>query len=497
MNITTRERLAWLLACVMLAGLALRLNGSFAARDDDYNFVRTLIDVHRQVSRNYVDAVDEDKLRQGAIDGMLAQLDPYTNYIPPAKAEAFNQQMGGQIKGIGVELQADDDGNIKVVIPIDGSPAQKAGVLAGDVIVRVNGQDVKGQKIDEVRERILKGPPDVALRVRRDGQEIDLPPMTRAKIDVPSVRGFRRMPDGRWDWYLSRDQKVAYVRVSQFTSQTPIDLTNALNPLVADGMRGLVLDLRFNPGGLLPEAAQVCDLFLKEGVIVSTRGRNQPEQVYRAEADGTLPDFPMVVLVNEDSASASEIVAGALQDNKRATVVGERSFGKGSVQTIVDLGPRQGELKITVAHYYLPSGRLVHKKEGATEWGVEPTIKVPMTTDQKRRMAQAMAEGYSTLNKPVTRAATRPTANGTTLPTTAPSATTNPSAPTTGPAATATTTPTVETLADLDPQLDAALKEIASKLASASAAPPTQPATAPAVVKPPPPAEPGTKPVTK
>lgn len=468
MTPTSRERLAWLTACVMLAVLALQYNGTFGHREDDYNFVRTLLDVHRQVARNYAEPVDEDALRQGAIDGMLAKLDPYTVYVPPAKAEEFNQLMGGQIKGIGVELAVDDDGNIKVVTPIEDSPAARAGILPGDLIVRVNGEEIRGMKIEQVREKILKSPSDVvSIRIRRDGRDIDLPPITRAVVPVPTVRGFRRTATGEWDWYVRKDPKIAYIRVSQFTDNTVPRLQQELTRLLADGMQGLVLDLRWNPGGLLPEATKLVDLFLDSGVIVSTRGRNQPEKIYRAEGPGTLPDFPLTVLVNDDSASASEIVAGALQDNKRAIVVGERTFGKGSVQTVYDLGPRQGELKMTIAYYYLPSGRLVHKKPNATEWGVEPNIKVPTTPDQDRKLAQAQLDGYAGLTRPASRPA---------LPTTLPA--TLPATPTTLPNAVPTTTPTTsptttspttrptgpETLGELDPQLDAAVGAVIGQI---------------------------------
>lgn len=458
MNPLTRERLAWLLASAMLAVLAFQLNGTVAHRDDDYAFVRTLIDVHRQVTRNYAEPVDQEKLRQGAIDGLLNGLDPYSNYVPPAKQEEFDRHLEGTFKGIGVELSPADDGNVRVISPIEGSPAFHAGVLAGDMILTINGTDVKGKKVDDVKALIAGGPLQVKMRVRHEaGEEVDLPPMTRQEIVLPTVKGYARKPGpaGEWDWYVRKGPKVAYLRLVQFTPDTFDKAKAVLEGLLADGMQGLVLDLRFNPGGRLEQAEKIVDLFVEEGVIVTTRGRNRPEVVAKATAEGTLPNFPMAVLVNEHSASASEVVAGALQDLRRAVVVGERSFGKGSVQEVIPLDDRGGELKLTVAYYYLPSGRLVHKKPGAADWGVEPQIKVEMSPDQERELVIAQSEAER-----IGRSATRPSTRSTTR-------------PTTGPALGPMTRPANESP---DPQLDAAVAAVTAQLL-ATPTPATRPAT--------------------
>lgn len=374
-----RERLAWTISVALIAMLAFQLPGSLAQRDDDYSFVRTLVDIHRQVTANYVDVVDETRLREAAIEGMLGQLDPFTMYVPPQKQEEFDRMLEGSFKGVGIELGRLENGSIEVVTPIEGSPAFRAGVMAGDIILKVNGEEVVGQAINDVIDKI-KGPlgSQVKLTVRHaTGAEAELS-MTREEIVVPSIKGFERKVDSNWDYYISKDPKVGYIRMTQFTSDVADKLREAIVGLQNDGMRGLILDLRFNPGGRLEEAVQVVDMFISKGTIVSTRGRSRPENSRSATEAGTLPHFPMVVLVNEHSASASEIVAGSLQDNKRALVIGDRTYGKGSVQEVIPLDSKGGELKLTVAYYYLPGGKLVHRKKDATEWGVEPQITVKL-----------------------------------------------------------------------------------------------------------------------
>jgi carboxyl-terminal processing protease len=457
-----RERVAWIISVVLISLLAFQFQGTFAHRDDDYAFVRALVDINRQVSAHYVDPVDDEKLRQGAIDGMLEQLDPFSVYVPPKKQEEFDRMLEGTFKGVGIQLDQEEDGDIRVVSPIDGSPAFKAGVLAGDIILKVNGTDVKGMKLKDVIAMIAAGPMEVRMRVRHEtGEEVDLPPMTRQEIVLPTVKGYRRKPDSSWDYWAADDPKIAYVRITQFTPETHDKLRPVLEGLLKDGMKGLILDLRFNPGGRLDQAEKVVDLFLTEGVIVVTKGRNRPEDIARATAADTLPDFPMVVLVNEHSASASEIVAGSLMDNQRALVLGARTYGKGSVQEVIPLDGRTGgELKLTVAYYYLPSGRLVHKKKDATDWGVEPQITIPMDPAAQKRLVQAQADADII---------------GRTPPRTMP--TTNP----------ATTQPTTRPAGPVDPQLDAAVSTLighivlrgkgqAVKLAPPTTAPATRPA---------------------
>jgi carboxyl-terminal processing protease len=448
-----REKFAWIVSVILIAMLAFQLPGSFARRDDDYSFVRTLIDIHRQVSTNYVDPVDEDKLEQGAIDGMLGTLDPFTVYVPPAKQDDFDRLLEGSFKGVGIQLDQDPNGDIEVVTPIDDSPAFKAGVLAGDKILKVNGEDLRNVRLDDVIKRIT-GPigSEVSLTLQHpDGQIVELK-MTRQEIVVPTVKGYQRKADNSWDFYVVKDPKIAYIRITQFTSDTFDKLKPTLDTLLADGMKGLILDLRFNPGGRLDQAKDVVNLFVRDGVIVTTRGRNRAEEISRAEPDKALPDFPMAVLVNEHSASASEIVAGSLMDNKRALVIGTRTYGKGSVQELIPL-EGGGELKLTVAYYYLPSGRLVHRKKDAKDWGVEPQVVVPMDEDSEKLVLEDHYE-QELFHKPLSMQTTRPTPDDT-----------QPAVPTTQP---------------VDPQLEAAVSTMIGHIILQGAHPPDQASTIPA-----------------
>lgn len=393
-----RERLAWTVSILLIALLAFQLPGSLAQRDDEYAFVRTLVDIHRRVQNNYVEDVDDAKLRSGAIDGMLNELDPFSVYVPPARQEDFDLMLEGSFKGVGIQLDQTADGRVEVVTPIDGSPAFKAGVLAGDIILKVNGDSTEGLRIPDVIKKI-SGPmgSEVKLTVKHvTGEELELK-MQRTEVVVPPVKGFQRRQDNSWDYFVCDDPKVAYIRITQFTSDSYEEFRQAVTKAMSDGMRGLILDLRFDPGGRLDQAIQMVDLLVDKGIILSTRGQHRPESVVRATEAGTLPKFPMIVLVNDHSASASEIVAGSLKDNKRALIIGQRTYGKGSVQEVIPLdggssGNNGGELKLTVAYYYLPSGRLVHKKKDSTEWGVEPQIPVPVD-------AQTEAKIYVELNE--------------------------------------------------------------------------------------------------
>jgi carboxyl-terminal processing protease len=383
-----RERSAWLLSLLLLAVAAFR-SPTAAQRDSDYRFVRTLVDINRQVAANYVDPVDQNTLEKGAIDGMLNQLDPFTIYVPPARREEFDRMLEGTFKGVGVQLNQLPSGVWEVLTPIDGSPAFRAGVLAGDAIVKVNGESIDNLRLEDVIKKIAGEPgTSVTLTVRHlTGETVDLT-MKREDIAVPTVKGYRRNPNNGWDYYVAANPKIAYLRITQFTPTTFDNVKTALTELLNDGMKGLILDLRWNPGGQLDQAVQVVDLFLDKGTIVVTKGRNRPEVVNTAVETGTLPWFPLIVLVNEGSASAAEIVAGSLMDNKRAAVVGQRTYGKGSVQELIPLDGNSGELKLTVAYYYLPSGRLVHRKKNATDWGVEPQVIVPMDEETQRKVVE-------------------------------------------------------------------------------------------------------------
>jgi carboxyl-terminal processing protease len=380
-----KERLAWLVSIILMAILAFQLPGTLGQRDDEYTWMRTLVEVHRQVIENYVDPVDDSLLKEKAIDGMLDALDdPYTVYVPPDHEAEFDKELGGTFSGVGISLH-EVAGKMIVSSPIEGGPADKAGIDAGDIIVKVDGKPIAGLPIDEVVKRV-SGPlgSPVTLTMDRDGKLIDFT-LHRQQIVLPTVKGFDRNRNDSWNYFVSQNPKIAYVRITQFDEITFDELKSVLmGPdgnagLLAAGMQGLILDLRFNPGGQLQQAIKVVNLFIKDGVIVTTRGRNSPEEIDRANPQATtLPYFPMIVLVNDRSASAAEIVSGSLKDNHRALVIGQRTFGKGSVQRVIQLGSDDGTLKITVAHWYLPSGRLVSRKKDSKDWGVDPQIIVPV-----------------------------------------------------------------------------------------------------------------------
>jgi carboxyl-terminal processing protease len=421
-----RERAAWLISIVLLCILTFQLPGSIAQRDDDYAWVRTLVQVHRLVANNWVESVDDVKLKEKAVEGMLSDLDPYTIYIPPEHQEDFDHLIDGKLNGVGITLDM-QDGKVVVVTPLEGSPADRAGISAGDIITKVNHEPIAGWNIDDVVKHVTgaAGTP-VTLTIHRDTRDIDFT-MIREEILLPTVLGYDRNKDDSWNYWVSKNPKIAYVRITQFDEKTADDLTSVLagdppspdSPgkpgLLADGMQGLILDLRFNPGGRLDQAIRVVNLFVQKGsIIVTTRGRNRPEQITYAK-DGALPWFPMIVLINEHSASASEIVSGSLKDNHRAEIVGARSYGKGSVQEVIPLDDNSGELKLTVAYYYLPSGRLVHRKKDATDWGVEPQIIVPVDDAGQHDIREQMLMRDTIRRLPTTASAT-----ATTKPTTQP-----------------------------------------------------------------------------
>ena len=249
--------------------------------------------------------------------------------------------------------------------------------MAGDLILDIDGMSTEGLTIDKAVDA-LQGQPGTPVKLNvlhEDAEKAEVLTVTRAIIEVPSVMGDRRKPNDEWDFMLDKDKKIGYIRITNFIQDTTDHVKDALDELKKDGMKGLVLDLRDDPGGLLSAAVEISDLFVEEGKIVSTRGRNTAEKTFEAHKEGTFTGFPMVVLVNHNSASASEILAACLQDHDRAVVVGERSFGKGSVQNILDLEDGNSVLKLTVATYWRPSGKNIHRFKNAKdtdEWGVSP-----------------------------------------------------------------------------------------------------------------------------
>lgn len=377
----------------LLMVIIVQLAAAAGDRFDALAWFDPIQDVLLEVRKNYVDELDDTKykdLQRAAIDGMLKELgDPYTNYIPTQEQGDFDKNVRGRYVGIGASVEM-RDGWLTIVSPMAGSPAIQAGIRAGDQVRAIDGETTRDEPIDESINRLMGTPnTEVIVTVHREGApegETEDVVVTRGQIQVSTVEGVHRVGED-WDYWLDPNQKLAYIRIRQFTETTSFDLYQAAMGLVKQGLSGLVLDLRFNPGGSLQAAIEISDMLISEGVIVSVKGR-EVDRSYSAHADGTLPDFPIVVLINSQSASASEIVSGALQDDHRAIVLGTRSFGKGLVQDVRTLHSGAGQLKITTAAYYLPSGRNLHKWPDSKTWGVDPDpgFFVPMTNDEYRAM---------------------------------------------------------------------------------------------------------------
>jgi carboxyl-terminal processing protease len=347
-------------------------------KDEMMELYGLFVDAVEQVEMNYVRPVNRKELLESALRGMLQDLDPHSQYISESDWRSFRKQIEGRYGGIGIQVDFDHDTQrLKVIAPMVGTPAYNAGVLPNDLILEIDGTSTEGMGPDKAVE-ILTGRvgTPVKLQVKHEKDDkLETLTMTRAVIDVPSILGDHRKADDSWDFMIDHDRKIGYVRISSFVQNTANDLKQALGELRAEGMKALILDLRDDPGGLLSAAVEVSDLFVDKGKIVSTKGRNTPTKVYEAQKDGQYTDFPMVVLVNQSSASAAEIVSACLQDNQRAKVVGQRSFGKGSVQNIIELEGGSSILKLTVATYQRPSGKNIHRFKNAKDtddWGVTP-----------------------------------------------------------------------------------------------------------------------------
>ncbi len=326
---------------------------------DTYKQLNLFGDVFELVRNNYVDSVTDDTLVEGAINGMLVSLDPHSNYLNAKNFTDMKVQTRGEFGGLGIEVSM-ENGLVKVVSPIDDTPAAHAGLKPGDLITGIDGSPVQGLTLPEAVEK-MRGPvnSDINLTIRREGRDPFDVKLTRAKIKIQSVRS--HLEGGN----------IAYVRITSFNEQTDVGLNNAIKNLKQEAnnkLIGVVLDLRNNPGGLLDQAVAVSDAFLDKGEIVSTRGRRADDaQRYNARSGDIASGLPVTVLINGGSASASEIVAGALQDHHRAILMGTKSFGKGSVQTIIPLAGH-GAMRLTTARYYTPSGRSIQAK------GIDPDI---------------------------------------------------------------------------------------------------------------------------
>ena len=399
----SRFNLAWLIAVplAMLAGVSLSFTAPTRPPEKEYKLVRTLVDVLAEVDQHYVRPLNDEqreKLVEDMINGGLDRLDPYSQYLNADEYRQFEAQTEGNFAGIGIHLGVDPrTGYLMVISPMVGTPAHEAGILAGDIIIKIDDKPTEGLRMNEAI-RLIQGEPGtkINLTVVHEGtRQTDTYTITRAMISVQTVLGLNRRADDlkEFDWFADRSNGIAYIRVIQFTEHTADDLKKAIERLQGEGMRALVIDLRDNPGGLLRSAVEVSDLFLTEGTIVSIKDRHGAGETKTAKGNGTLlepaAEHPVAVLINKNSASAAEIVSAALQDNHRAVVVGERSYGKGSVQKVVKLGSNPPTaLKLTTDTYWRPSGANIHRHpdmKESDEWGVKPNSGFEITmTDAER-----------------------------------------------------------------------------------------------------------------
>ncbi|MBI3269779.1 MAG: S41 family peptidase [Planctomycetes bacterium] len=388
--------LGWLIPVALAAGLVIGLRmGPVAAHgpgvSERLDKVRLLHDI---VLDQYVDKVGSEKLFDGAMKGMLSSLDPFSEYFSEDEYTEFEVETGGEFGGLGIQVSL-EDGILSVITPMEGTPAFRAGIQPGDKIVEIEGKSTEGMTTTDA-VKVLRGKPGttVTITVYRKGAPAQLKiTLTRAIIQVKSIKGVHMA-----------DEKagIGYIRITAFKDKTVEEFDAAAESLSAKGMKALVIDLRFNGGGLLDDAINLSDRFLTSGTIVSTKGRKEKERRFEAKAGNELGDYPIAVLVNESSASASEIVSGALQDHKRATIVGTRSYGKGSVQTIIPLDAEERTgIKLTTARYFTPSGRCIDRiklerdreKKGTPapkteDWGIDPDVKAEMDRDQLASLMQ-------------------------------------------------------------------------------------------------------------
>jgi carboxyl-terminal processing protease len=360
--------LAAVVAVVVLFSLRQDVGAATANSTETYKQLNLFGEVFERVRAEYVDDVSDNSLVESAINGMLTSLDPHSNYLNTKNFNDMKVQTRGEFGGLGIEVSM-ENGLVKVVSPIDDTPAARAGLKPGDLITHLDGDPVQGMTLPEAVEK-MRGPvsSEIKLTIRREGKDPFDVKLIRATIKIQSARSHLE------------GENIVYIRITTFNEQTDVGLNNAMKNLKQQAggkLLGVILDLRNDPGGLLDQAVAVADAFLEKGEIVSTRGRRSEDaQRYNARPGDIAAGLPVAVLINGGSASASEIVAGALQDHHRAILLGTRSFGKGSVQTIIPL-PGHGAMRLTTARYYTPSGRSIQAK------GIDPDIVVEAAKIEK------------------------------------------------------------------------------------------------------------------
>ncbi len=376
-------RRMWVVILSVAVSGGLVVNSARAASEDEYyELMKVFVDTFEQIDRNYVTQVDRRELMEAAMRGMLLKLDPYSSYIENKELRSFNEHVDQEFGGIGIQVGIEERSHqLTVMTPLPDTPAYKAGVLAGDRILEID--DKLTAEFPEGRElesavSLMRGKPGAIVKIKLQHLGSEKPEtieIARAVIKTATVQGDHYNAKGEWSYMIDEQEKIGYIRLTSFGRNSAEEVHDVLIKLQKEGMRGLILDMRFNPGGLLTAATAIADFFISSGVIVSTKGRNTEEHVVKAKKAGTFSGFPMVVLVNRYSASASEIVSACLQDHKRAIIIGERTWGKGSVQNVIELEGGKSALKLTTASYHRPSGKNIHrfpKAAESDEWGVMP-----------------------------------------------------------------------------------------------------------------------------
>ncbi|MCX7956662.1 MAG: S41 family peptidase [Endomicrobia bacterium] len=369
------------------------LNIKTFAKDDTYKQINLLLDVLKYTEETYVEEVDRKKLLISAIKGMLKPLDPFTQFMEPDVYKELKVETEGQFGGLGIRIAIRDEW-LTVITPLPGTPAYKAGILPNDRIIKIEAESTYGITIEEAVKK-LRGTPGTKVNITISRESVKEPidfTITRDIIKIEVVK------------YKMLGNNIGYIALYEFNNNSYDDISKALAELKKKDMKSLILDLRNNPGGLLDQAVKIAKLFLDNNkLIVYTEGRRSPRKEYRADITAQYSDLPMVVLVNAGSASGSEILAGALKDNKRALIIGSRTFGKASVQSVIDLGEGYG-LKITTAKYYTPSGRLIQRDENVSSvakststylGGIEPDIEINVAKETEAKLYQQREEIYT------------------------------------------------------------------------------------------------------
>ena len=397
-----RPKAMWVIAVILGCAVAFVLNypAFHSGNNSSASQVAGIMELREKIGTAYVDPVDEERLYYGALKGMVVELDPYGAFIEPKDVEEFIDYIEGKFGGLGIYL-TQEGGTLTVITPIEGTPAFKEGILSGDRILRIDGESTEGFDLVEASKRLRgKEGTRVTLTVLHPAEIVPVDiVITRAVIRTESVKAAR---------IVDPVHGIGYLRITQFQENTHSDFAREVQKLRDDGMRSLVLDLRFNPGGLFRSGVEAADEFLNAGKIVITVGRDGKQSVIEAKQGGLLTDLPVVVLINRGTASAAEIVTGALQDNKRALIVGMRSFGKGLVQTVFKVDRERAILKLTTARYYTPNGHSIHKgtlclhqakrcfhKANEEEFklgGLRPDVEVQVTEAQELELRRYIQE---------------------------------------------------------------------------------------------------------